>query len=183
MGRGNGWFYSIPAIRSAGTPGPSCLPHVAHRRPQGRHLTLPLLGAHLSPHAMTGEHPIHLRRGYKVHRVGQGCPREKGLFRKDVELAPAMIPVQCVAGKQKSVVYVVQDVAFGMPWRRDRHHTGRYVGCTLIAGQILRIGRCVRIGSPIQTRAPYRPAQRSASATSSQWLRSTWVMPPRASML
>ena len=132
--RSNGGFDSVPAIRGAGTPGPSCLPHVAHCRPQGGHLTLPLLCAHLSPHAMTGEHPLHLQRSYKVHRVGQGRPREKGLFRKDVELAPAMIPVQRVAGKQEPVIHVVQDVAFGVPWRRDRQHTGRYVGCTLIAG-------------------------------------------------
>ena len=110
---------SVPVIGGVGAPGPSRLTNVAHCLPQNGHLTLPLLGTHFMPHAMTREHPLHLQRGYEVHRVGQGSPREEGLFRKDVELAPAMIPVQRVASEQDSVIYVVQDMSFGMSGRRN----------------------------------------------------------------
>ena len=74
---------------------------------------------YLMPHAMTREHPLHLQGGYEVHRVGQGSPREEGLFRKDVELAPAMIPVQRVASEQDPVIYVVQDMSLGISGRRN----------------------------------------------------------------
>ena len=118
-------------------------------------------------------------------RVRRECRRVSTMSEmsgwKDIQFTATVVPMYRVTREQAATIEVIHDMTLRVSGRRNRHHPRRYSHRSVWRGYIGSIWRSIGIGFSYPTRAPYRSAQRSASATSSRWLSNTCAIPPKAS--